>query len=258
MIISQEKNIIVQLFETMRPVTHVIFDLDGTLIDSEKHLFRSTNDVLNEFGKSFDWDIRSKTLGLHLQKSAPIIIEHFHLPIEPAEYIGKVLSRFKSYVQGEIDGCGVQLLPGVKRLVTHLAKHDIPMAVCTGCMEDTFRYKTEPFTDFFSPGNMFHHFVIAGSDPDVGERNKPHPTPYLVCIERFENGHSLQPQQVLAFEDSPTGLRSAIAAGCQTVFIPDPKLDRNSLSSVQPSIILNSMEQFRPEQFGLAAFDTIE
>lgn len=141
MIISQEKNIIVQLFETMRPVTHVIFDLDGTLIDSEKHLFRSTNDVLNEFGKSFDWDIRSKTLGLHLQKSAPIIIEHFHLPIEPAEYIGKVLSRFKSYVQGEIDGCGVQLLPGVKRLVTHLAKHDIPMAVCTGCMEDTFRYK---------------------------------------------------------------------------------------------------------------------
>lgn len=126
----------------MTPVTHVIFDLDGTLIDSEKHLFKSTNDVLSEFGKSFDWDIRSKTLGLHLQKSAPIIIEHFKLSIEPSEYIDKVLSRFKSYVQGEIDGCGgVRLLPGVKRLVTHLARHNIPMAVCTGCKEDTFRYK---------------------------------------------------------------------------------------------------------------------
>lgn len=123
------------------PVTHVIFDLDGTLIDSEKYLFRSTNDVLNEFGKEFDWEIRSKTLGLHLSKSAPIIIEHFQLSIQPEEYIRKIMSQFKSYICGEINGFGVQLLPGVERLVKHLAKHKIPMAICTGCMSDTFEYK---------------------------------------------------------------------------------------------------------------------
>nr|XP_027205613.1 pseudouridine-5'-phosphatase-like [Dermatophagoides pteronyssinus] len=239
----------------MIPITHVIFDLDGTLIDSEKHLFQSTNDVLNEFGKTFDWNIRSKTLGLHLQKSAPIIIEHFNLSIEPIDYIDKVLLRFKSYVQGDNGGYGIQLLPGVKRLVTHLSRHNIPMAICTGCKEDTFRYKTQPFGDFFRSGNLFHHFVIAGSDPEIGEQNKPNPLPYLICIERFnENGHRINPKQVLAFEDSPTGLQSAIDAGCQTIFIPDPKLDLNSLP-VQPSIILKSMEHFQPEKFGLPPFN---
>ena len=152
----------------MIPITHVIFDLDGTLIDSEKHLFQSTNDVLNEFGKTFDWNIRSKTLGLHLQKSAPIIIEHFNLSIEPIDYIDKVLLRFKSYVQGDNGGYGIQLLPGVKRLVTHLSRHNIPMAICTGCKEDTFRYKVR------LPKKHSNNFIIFVSFPPLSPHRHNH------------------------------------------------------------------------------------
>lgn len=124
------------------PITHVIFDLDGTLINSEKYLFKSINEILMEFGKEYEWSVRAKTIGLHMAKSAPIIVEHFQLPITADEYIQKVLKRFKAYVEGQIDDDkGVQLLPGVQRLVYHLAKHHIPMAICTGCMSDTYQYK---------------------------------------------------------------------------------------------------------------------
>lgn len=235
-------------------ITHVIFDLDGTLIDSEKYLFNSTNDILKQYGKTYDWTIRSKTIGLHLIKATPIIIEHFELPITPEEYMRQVLIQFKRYVLGEIDGSGVQLLPGTKRLVQHLSKHKIPMAICTGCTEDTFGYKTKSFGDFFKLGNYFHHFVIAGSDPEVGPvLNKPNPQPYKVCMKRFEI-ENLDPKQVLAFEDSPTGMVSALSAGCQTILIPDPKIDRSNLP-MKPTMILNSMEEFKPETFGLPSFD---
>lgn len=96
--------------------------------------------------------------------------------------------------------------------------------------------------------------MIAGSDPELKEQNKPNAQPYLVCINRFENGQQIRPNQVLAFEDSPTGLKSAISAGCQTVLIPDPKIDPKTLA-IQPSLILNSMNDFCPEYFGLPAFD---
>lgn len=127
------------------PVTSVIFDLDGTLVDSEKYFYLAVTDILKQYGKEMDWELRSKTIGLYLASSAPIIIDHLELQLTPEEYIGQVLVRFREYVSGNVDGVGIQFLPGVKRLVAHLASHKVPMAICTGSMKETYEYKVKGF-----------------------------------------------------------------------------------------------------------------
>lgn len=124
-----------------RPVSHVIFDLDGTLIDSESYYYCAVNDLLQEYGKQYDWEVRSRTLGLFITKSAPIIIEFCQLPLTPDQFVEKVLLRFRSYVLGEIDGKGVKMLPGAMRLIEHFKATGVPMAICTGSMKQTYDYK---------------------------------------------------------------------------------------------------------------------
>lgn len=106
----------------------------------------------------------------------------------------------------------------------------------------------KPFGDYFKAGNIFGHIVIGAADAEV-KKNKPSPDPYLVCIDRFTPPP--KPSQVLAFEDSPTGLASAVAAGCQSVLVqPNPNIGKN----VQPTLRLPSMEDFKPEEFGLPPY----
>ncbi|KAJ6224619.1 hypothetical protein RDWZM_003164 [Blomia tropicalis] len=237
------------------PVTHVIFDLDGTLIDSEKYLHKAITDVLRDHGKTMNWELQSLTTGLFITKSAPIIVENLKLTCTPEEYIRQILIRYKQYVVGQIDGVGIKFLPGVVKLITHLSNNKIPMAICTGSMQETFDFKVERFGDFFKPGNIFQHIVIGANDPEV-KQNKPMPDPYLVCMNRFNNNKidPIQPNQFLAFEDSPTGLASAVSAGCQSILVQDnPKIDY-SYFNIKPILTLRSLEHFKPEEFGLPPF----
>jgi pseudouridine-5'-monophosphatase len=110
--------------------------------------------------------------------------------------------------------------------------------------------KVRNFGDFFALGKYFEHIVLAGDDPMV-EHNKPHPDPYLVCIDRFHPKPDAA--RVLVFEDSPTGVKSAVSAGLKCVMTPDPRLDRSKC--LEATLVLDSLAMFEPQLFGLPKYD---
>jgi len=72
---------------------------------------------------------------------------------------------------------------GAERLVKHLRRHNIPMALATGSNQWSYGIKTSRHQQFFS---LFHHVVCSADDPEV-KRGKPEPDCFLVAAQRFPN-----------------------------------------------------------------------
>ncbi|XP_020620366.1 pseudouridine-5'-phosphatase-like [Orbicella faveolata] len=106
--------------------THVIFDLDGLMIDTEAIYTRVTEEILEPYGKTFDWSVKSKMMGRGSLEAAKVLVEELQLPLTAEEVVkisqDKLLEQFPSAL----------LLPGVEKFVRHLHKHNIPFAVATG------------------------------------------------------------------------------------------------------------------------------
>ena len=71
-------------------------------------------------------------------------------------------------------------MPGADKLVRHLSKHNIPIAVCTGSNQTNLALKTTKHRDLFT---LFHHVVTCSDDPEI-TFGKPHPQPYHVTLSR--------------------------------------------------------------------------
>lgn len=94
---------------------------------------------------------------------------------------------------------------------------------------------------------------MGNDDPDIHE-GKPAADAYLVTMKRFPSPPK-SPRNVLVFEDSPNGVRSAVAAGTHVVMIHNNPLflpPEEVLSRIDK--VINSFEQFHPEDFGLVPY----
>ncbi|KRT84889.1 hydrolase, partial [Oryctes borbonicus] len=138
-------------------------------------------------------------------------------------------------------------LPGVEKLIKHLYKHGVPIALATSSSKFTMDVKTQYYQKLFS---MFNHQVLGSTDPDV-KYGKPAPDIFLVCASRFED--SPKPQNCLVFEDAPNGVKAAKSAGMQVVMVPSNEVSEELKKPA--TLVLNSLAEFRPEVFGLPAYE---
>ena len=183
----------------------IIFDMDGTLIDTEKYFRACWPKALAAFGyeMSDEQALSLRSLG---RPFAPVRLKEMFG--ESIDYY-QVREKRKELVEECIRENGIQLKSGVLELLQWLKDNNIRTAIATATdMERTNRYlKMLGIHEYFD--KLISATMVA--------EGKPSPDIYLYACEQM--GRS--PEECIAVEDSPNGVMSAYRAGCKVVLVPD-------------------------------------
>ncbi|KAK4881369.1 hypothetical protein RN001_004688 [Aquatica leii] len=224
-----------------KKVTHVIFDMDGLLIDSEKVYDIIISGIARKYGTVYTNDVRMKLLGTPEPITAKLAVQEMKLPITPEEFLVEYTEGTMIHLRNP------DIFPGAERLIRHLHKHNVPIAVATSSSKESVAVKTQNYQELF---NLFHHKVMGSSDPEV-KRGKPNPDIYLICASRFPD--KPKPEQCLVFEDAPNGVIGALRAEMQVVMVPAKTVSEELRKPA--TLVLESLTEFKPELFGLPPFE---
>lgn len=180
----------------------VLFDMDGTLIDSEPYWMESEQALAAEHNGVWTEKDGLDVVGMSLDKSSRLLKDRAGIDLEPEE----IVSHLTSQVQSKLAKV-IPWRPGAKELLLDLKKHGIKTALVTMSMHRMAKQVVDAIEfDAFDA-------IVAGDDVRNG---KPHPEAYLKAAELL----GFDPSQCIAFEDSNSGLSSAETAGTIAIGIP--------------------------------------
>ncbi len=181
----------------------VLWDLDGTLVDTELYWMASEFDVVAAHGGTWSYEHARAIVGFDLLDAARYIRRHGEIPLEPTEIVERLLDGVVARLADE-----VPWRPGARELLDDLHAAGIPCALVTM----SWRRSTEPVVAAL-PSGTFSALVTG----DSVRHGKPHPEPYLTAAAAL----GVDPSSCIVLEDSPTGVASAEAAGCSVVVVPN-------------------------------------
>jgi beta-phosphoglucomutase-like phosphatase (HAD superfamily) len=217
-----------------KPITHLIYDLDGLLLATEDLHQQVNQTIAQRYGKTFDPSVKAKMSGRRTQESAQIFVKLLDLPLTPEEYIKERYALLYPLYPT------AQPLPGAIALTQHFAKQGIPQAIASSSIRYHFELKMSRYPAWVSCFDC----LVLGDDPDL-TYSKPDPDIFLLTAQKL----GADPNSCLVFEDSLAGMEAAIAAGMSVVVVPDPSSDRQLFH--QATQILNSLEEFKPQLWQL-------
>ena len=183
----------------------VVFDLDGLLLDTEKLLIKFWVRSANEAGFPMTRENALVLRSMHKSFAVPYLKELFG---EDFDYI-KIRSRRMELMKSYLADNPLELKRGAVKLLEFLKKEKIPAAVCTATDYDRA-------AEYLKKTGIFGYFdrIISAT---MVEKGKPMPDVYLYAAKEL----GLKPQECIALEDSPNGVKSAASAGFITVMVPD-------------------------------------
>ena len=199
----------------------LIFDVDGTLADTEMAHLAAFNHAFAEMRLDWRWDVPLYTRLLAVSGGKERIKAYWQtLESQPKDITGAGMQetidhlheiKTAAYEQAVQDGA-VQMRPGVLALLSAASAAGLKLAIAT---------TTSPVNiaallrQAIGPDWQLHFAVI--EDASTAPRKKPDPMVYQQTLARL----GLAPEHCLAFEDSENGLRAAMAAGLSTVITPN-------------------------------------
>lgn len=176
----------------------IIFDHDGTLVDSEPMHLHAWQTVLEALGHTLTkTEYQQNMSGKPTIASAGWLQARFDLDTSTAD----LFQRKREVLRNMLDRRAFPLMPDTLNILHRLSHIGLPMAVASGAIGDEVQHSLE-----YHALLPFFNSVATGSDV---ERNKPFPDVYLLAAELL----GIPPTRCCAIEDSDSGQQSALAAG---------------------------------------------
>jgi HAD superfamily hydrolase (TIGR01509 family) len=187
----------------MAELAAVLFDMDGTLVDSEKVWDVALRELAVHYGGVLSDAARRAMIGTAAMETMQILHDDLRQPWrDPVE--GAVWVDTRTL---ELFAEGLDWRPGAQELLRAVRAAGIPTALVT----NTNRSLVDVALTTLGAENF--DVVVCG---DEVTRTKPDPTPYLTAATAL----GVDPRACVAIEDSPAGVASARAAGCAVVAVP--------------------------------------
>ncbi len=181
----------------------VLWDMDGTIVDTEPYWIECEYELVAEFGGRWDQEKAHSLVGNDLRVSAAILRDEGGVDLPIDDIVNRLLDGVIARVRRK-----VPWRPGARDTLLALRKAGIPCALVTM----SWTRFADAVVTALPPGTF--DVVITGDEVQHG---KPHPEPYLTAANRL----GVRARDCVAIEDSPTGIASAVAAGCRTFAIPN-------------------------------------
>ena len=200
----------------------LIFDVDGTLADTEGLHLASFNLAFEQEGTGWYWDEALYTQLLEVSGGKERL-KHYWRMVNPNvtaldggaldAMINKLHDVKTAFYEGAVQRGVIGLRPGVAELIEQASQEGIRLAIAT----TTSAVNVAALLTSALGSNWRHHFV-AVRDASNAPLKKPHPQVYQRALQDI----GLPPEACLAFEDSANGLQAATAAGLATIITPTP------------------------------------
>jgi HAD superfamily hydrolase (TIGR01509 family) len=220
----------------LKPITHLIYDLDGLLLNTEFIHTQVNQTIATRYGKMLDASVRMKVMGRKAQDSAQIIIDMLALPLTVQEFLEqKNALIYDLYPLSHP-------MSGAIELTQQFYQAGIPQAIASSSSQRPFAAKTTHYREWM----QLFHCIVLGDDPEV-KQGKPAPDIFLIAAQRL----GAHPEQCLVFEDSLAGVIAAKQAGMTVVAVPDPIMDKSLFQ--EADAILSSLNEFDTQQWNLAS-----
>lgn len=188
-------------------VEAVLWDMDGTLLDSEKLWDIPLYEFVEKLGGTLSIETRQAMVGSSVRRTMAMLFAEVGVE-QPAEEDVTDGAAWIMRRTEEVFRAGLPWRPGAREALREVRGSGVPMALVTS----TERQLTEVALDTI--GRDLFDVTVCGDEVD--RRNKPLPDPYLKAARLL----GVDPTRCVAIEDSPTGVASAVAAGCTVLVVP--------------------------------------
>ena len=199
----------------------VIFDNDGLTLDTELTWTRAEATLYARYGVEFTLDHKREMLGTSGAKSAMAMERH----LDQAGRGHELHAELRALVHDELDGAGVDAMPGARELIAALRERRVPIGLATNSGR-------EFATRALRAAGVLDCFDAVVSAEEV-EHPKPAPDVYVEAAARL----GADPAASVALEDSETGVAAALAAGMTVVGVPSfPGVALDEANLVVPAL----------------------
>jgi HAD superfamily hydrolase (TIGR01509 family) len=216
----------------------LIFDVDGTLAETEEIHRCSFNAAFKVAALDWDWDkprysqLLTTTGGK--ERVARFVLEQ-GLPQISLEEIARLhLAKNQFYAQTLAQG-GLSLRPGVAGAIEDARHSGLKLGIATTTSRSNLMALLH--CCFGPESDKIFDAIVCGEDV---QRKKPDPEVYTKCLEKL----GLEPSMALAFEDSGVGLKAALAAGIKTVVTPSSFTTHDDFTGAEQ--VLTDLQNFVP------------